>query len=332
MPFKHLIGRLPLGGWRRLNRGVLLHRAVLLVWSIFRAVLVIGISFVIVYPLFEKLSMMFKPQEDIYNLNVIWIPQHPTLQNIKDVMTVMQYGSTVFHTFLLSGLTMLLLTVTCALAGYAFARLKFPGSGLLFACVIFTIVVPPQTVMLPNYLNFKSFDPLGLATLVSGGGWNLIGTYWPFALSSVLGMGLKAGLYVFIFRQFFRGMPKELEEAALVDGAGMFGIFARIMMPNAIPATITVMLFAFVWQWNDIFYTSMYMSGADVMSVKLSTLPVYMQKYAFPEELSAAQLDPFYMSILMNTGLLLAVLPLIVLYALVQKYFVESVERTGVVG
>ncbi len=305
-------------------------------WSLFRGVLIIGISFVILYPILMKISIAFKDRVDLYNSTVVWIPQHFTLENFRLVLKVMEYHKVLLNSILLSGSTMILQTISCALAGYGFAKLKFKGSNLLFACVIFTILVPPQTIMIPTYLHYKNFDIFGMIELITGRpGIKLIDTYWPFVISSMTAMGLKTGLYIYIFRQFFRGLPKEIEEAAYVDGAGVLATFWKIMLPNAVPAIVTVMLFSFVWQWNDVYYTTMYLNNAEVMSIKLSTVATSIGSYlSIKAGISAntGQVDPFYLSMLVNTCVLVAILPLIILYIFVQKHFVESVERTGLVG
>lgn len=303
--------------------------------SIFNAVIIFGISFIILYPILMKISIAFKDKIDIYNSTVVWIPRHLTLDNFSIVLKMMDYPKVLLNSFLVSGGTMILQTLTCAIVGYGFARLKFRGSSLLFAGVIFTILVPPQTIMIPSYLHFQKFDVFGLFELVLGKPLNLINTYWPLLLSSLLGVGLKNGLYIYIFRQSFRGMPKEVEEAAFVDGAGIFTTFIRVMMPIAIPVITTVMLFSFVWQWNDTFYTSMYLGTAELMSIKLSTVAPSIGSYltmVTGVQSDNNQVDPFYLSMLVNTSVLLAILPLILLYLFVQKNFVESVERTGLVG
>lgn len=302
-------------------------------WSFVRAVLIIGISYIVLYPVLMKLSIAFKDKIDIYNPTIVWIPQHFTIDNFTYVIKIMDYWETLLNTFVLSAVVTLLSTVSAALAGYSFARLRFKGSGLLFALVILTILVPPQTIMVPTYLYFKNFDPLGFMTLIKGSGVNLLDSYWPFILTSITATGLKAGLYIFIFRQFFRGMPKEIEEAALVDGAGTTKTFLNIMVPNAVPAVITVMLFAFVWQWNDSYFTTLFLTETKMLSSQLSSLPSNVaQQIALELGLNGAQIDPYYASMLSNTGMVLAIAPLIIMYLFVQRYFVESVERTGLIG
>lgn len=302
-------------------------------WIVVRSVLIIGLSFVILYPIILKISIAFKHRSDLYDPTIVYIPRNFTLENFKYVIETMDYFKILWNSFALSGGTMLLTTISCALVGYGFARFKFRGSTILFSLVILTILVPPQTIMVPTYLQYRNFDIFGLIGLFNGGeGVKLIGTYWPFIITSATGMGLKAGLFIFIFRQFFRGIPKELEEAALVDGAGVFKIFFRIMLPNAIPAMITVMLFSFVWQWNDIYFTTLFLESTSVISSQVQIAGATIASRLSAATGSTGTIDPFYLSMLVNTAVLLAIAPLIILYMFVQRHFVESVERTGIVG
>lgn len=304
-------------------------------WIFVRFVLIFGISFVIIYPILLKLSISFKGMDDLYDPTVIWVPKQFTLENFKLVFEAMNYPRVLLNTLFLSSAVMLLQTISCVLAGYGFARVKFKGSGLLFGAVIFTILVPSHTIMIPLYLNFKNFDLFGVIELISGKPANLINSYWPFIISAILGMGVKTGLYVYIFRQFFKGIPREIEEAAYVDGAGYFKTFSRVILPNAVPAMVTVMLFSFVWQWNDSFFTNMYLNEPKVMSSMMSSSGYAIATYLSGGEQAATASyvqDPFFMSMMMNTSVLMAIFPLIILYLFVQRHFVESVERSGLVG
>ncbi|MFD0714245.1 carbohydrate ABC transporter permease [Paenibacillus sp. GCM10027626] len=294
-------------------------------WGVVRTVLIFGISFIILYPILMKLSLAFRDKADLFDSSIVWIPRHFTLANIKLVAGYLDYFTAISNTFVLSAGTAFLQLIACALAGYSFAKLRFKGSGILFAVVIFTIVIPPQTIMAPTYLHFRFFDIFGLYGLLTGNnGVNLLESYWPFYISSALAMGMKNGLYIFIFRQFFRGLPKELEEAAYVDGAGVLRTFTSVMLPNAVPAVVTVLLFSFVWQWNDNYFVNLYMANSTTLSGKLLVLPSHVR----PEYVGGIA----YSSLLINTGTLLAIAPIFILYLFVQRYFVESVERTGLVG
>jgi len=291
-------------------------------WVAVRAILVIGFCFVILYPLFFKLSVSFKDRMDIYDTTVLWIPKNFTLDTIRIAFQALSYPKTAWNSFAIAGVSTAMQVVSCSLAAFAFARLHFKGSGLLFAGVIFTIIVPVQTIMITTYLNYRYFDVFGLIELFTGQrGFNLLDSYWPFILQSITGMGIKSGLFIFIFRQFFRGIPTELEEASYIDGCAVFQSFYRIMLPNAIPAIVTVVLFSFVWQWNDNYFVSLFLTSTDVLSTKL---PVMWASFSLT--------DPLYAYLVKNAGELLFIAPIILLYMFAQRYFVESVERSGLIG
>lgn len=306
-------------------------------WSLFRYAIIAGISFIILYPIIRKIAVAFMDKKDIYNPTIFLIPEHFTLDNIKIAAKVLDYFPTLGNTLLFVTLTMLLTTMSCALAGYGFARFDFPGKNILFGLAVLTILIPANTLMVPMYLHFRSFDFMGIIHLFTGkNGINLINTYWPTTISAITANGLKAGLFIYIFRQFFRGLPKEIEESALIDGAGGFRTFLRIMLPNAVPPLVTVLLFSFVWQYNDSFYTSLYMSQMNLMPTMIASIAANanmviqsIQPGGYDPNL---KVDPNYIAMIVDTGILLVIIPLIVLYMFVQRYFVESVERSGIVG
>jgi len=293
-------------------------------WKIFRTVLLVGISYVILYPILLKISIAFRGQEDMFDQTIFWFPKHVSFDNFIYVMEKMDYWGSLMNTLFIAAMAAILQTISCALAGYGFARLKFWGSSVLFVLVIFTIIVPPQTIMVPTYLHYRYFDLLGLVELLTGKPeLNLLNTQWPFILSYLTATGLKNGLYIFIFRQFFRSLPNELEEASLVDGAGPFRTFRSVMLPNAVPAIVTVVLFSFVWQYSDTYYVSMFLTESSVLSMQLSALP---------GTLGLNSSEPILNSYRLNAGIVLVIIPLIIFYLLLQKKFVESVERSGIVG
>lgn len=299
---------------------------------IFRAILLVGICYIIVLPLIHRLSTALMPVEELYDRSVQWIPRNPTLRNFRLVWEHMEYVKAFTNTFLLAASTSLLQVAVCTLVGYGLARLRFPGSGLVFALALFTLVVPPQLLIVPVYLNFRFFNPLGL---LGEGSANLIGTYWPFILMSLTATGFRNGLYVFIMRQFFRGMPRELEEAAAIDGAGVFTTFWRVMLPGSLPGLIVAFLFSFVWQWNDYLYVTMFMPGQAFLPQALEGVIPKVHRAiqeVDPSAVSSGFLDNHFYSLIHNAGMILVIAPLLILYLFMQRYFVESVERTGIVG
>jgi len=295
-----------------------------LAWSFTRTILIAGICFIIIYPLLVKFSSSLMSVEDLFDLTVRWVPKRFDFQSIvgnyRIVFDEMNYPRAFLNSTALALLVSLLQMASCTVVGYGFARFQFFGSNILFALVILTLLVPPQMVMIPLFLNFRFFDFFGLLKNPI----NLLGTYWPFVLTSITSMGLKNGLFIYIMRQFFKGMPKSLEEAALVDGAGQIRIFFTIMLPGAAPALLIVFLFSFVWQYNDLFLTTLYMrESRTLLPFMLERLTLVFDKMDYSDE---------YISVMINTGMIMFIAPLLILYAFLQRYFVESIERTGIVG
>ncbi len=300
-------------------------------WKFFRGALLFSLCFVLLYPLLYMVTISFRAISDLYDVSVIWIPKNFTLDNIKDVVKAMNYLSTFFTTFKESFISSIFLTVSCALTGYGFARFNFKGKKILFSLVLFTIIVPPQTHVTPMYLQYRFFDFFGLGKLTELLGIgkisaNLIGTMWTFYLPALLGSGIRAGLYIYIFRQFFRGLPKELEDAASIDGCSALKAFTKVMVPNSIPAFITVFLFSIVWYWNDYLLSGMFLADLKTLSISLILLEdlLYASSGVIP--------DVNQVLVRMQAGSLLLVAPLVILYVFLQRYFIESIERTGIVG
>ncbi len=299
--------------------------------SVFRYVIVFGISFYIVYPLILKFLYMFMAKQDIYDITVVMVPRHFSLDNLKVVIEEMNYFTSLLNTLVFSFFIALLQTFFCFAVGYGFARFEFPLKKFWFAMVMLTLLIPPQVIIAPLYMKFRYFDLLGfLSAFLPHRGVNLIGTPFPFILSSVTCVGLRNGLFIFIIRQFFRGVPKEFEEAANIDGAGFASTYFRIMLPNARSLAVTVTLFAFVWQYTDIFYTSWYMPNANLLSVKLNSLAINLQSRMMAA--NVATVDSAYTNLINSTGSLLVILPILLIYFVLQRQFTESIERSGIVG
>ena len=296
-----------------------------LVWAIFRYVLLVGIAYVVLYPFIAKIAGSFMSKEDFLDVTVKLIPKYPTLDTYKAIITENQYFEALWNTTVVSLLCATVQMISCMVIGYGLAKFKFKGNTFLFFCVIFTMVVPHQALKLALTVEFKYFDYFGIGGLLGLEPVRLLGTYWPMVFLSVGGLAFKNGLYIFLLRQFYRGVPDELEEAAYVDGSGVFKTFIRIIVPLSIPMLITVFIFAFSWQWTDDFYT-FFFTKADV---------VYMPDIVnVPASLGASGFDAasVYSSAITNTCALMIILPLVIIYCFCQKYIVQGIERSGIVG
>jgi multiple sugar transport system permease protein len=187
------------------------------------------------------------------------------------------------------------------------------------------------------YLNFQFFDIFGLIKLTTGRNINLLGTMTGYLLLSATAMGLKSGLYIFLLRQYFRGMPKELEEAAYVDGCGRFYTFARIMLPDATPMLTSCFLFSFVWQWTDTLFSTLFLRTYKMMPIAMTSLTEGIYVYWTRMNSVGAgggnimQNPPFaFIQAIVATGVLLCLAPLVLLYLVAQKAFVASLSQTGI--
>ena len=257
----------------RKSQGYLLKKTIMkYAVSICRFILLFGMCFMILQPILNKISVSFMTQDDLYNPIVISIPQHFTTENYILTNELIDYTHTVMNSFWIA-LTIAIVQVAMGtLVGYGFARFEFPLKKFWFACVMIVILIPPQTISSSLHLHFRFFDIFGIFKLITGESINLRGSVIPYYLMSFGCMGLKNGLYIFLIRQFFRNIPKELEEAAYVDGCGTLKTFVRIMLPDAKPILTSCFLFAFVWQWTDGFYSKMFLGGTTLVSTELARL------------------------------------------------------------
>ena len=266
----------------------------------------------------------------MYNPVVISIPENFTTENYKLAAELMSYKETLVNSLIVS-LTIAVLQITvCTLVGYGFARFKFPFKKFWFACVMLVILIPPQTISSSLHLHFRYFDVLGLFKLIKGETINLRGSALPYYLMSAGCMGLKNGLYIYMIRQFFRNIPKELEEAAYVDGCGMLKTFIRIMLPEAKPILTSCFLFSFVWQWTDGFYSKMFLGNTKLLSTSLARLSDSLGAYIQRITGSATTVAVAYNNCIIATGTLMIIMPLIILYLFAQRGFVESLSSTGI--
>lgn len=294
--------------------------------GLFKAVIIVGICYVILGPVIGIISSSFFSNEDYYNTMVYLIPQAPTLERYQLAYKYLDYGKVVTASLIYSLTLMLIQVFVCSMVGYGFARYKFPFKNLLFGCVVIMIVIPTHTIMLPLYMTFAKFDIFGILEATTGSAVNLLSTPVPMYLMTLLGCGLRSGLYIYIFNQFFRGLPKEIEEAAFVDGAGTWYTYFRIMLVNAIPSVITVAIFSMVWQYNDTFYAKLFLISDDiVISKKISTIQATIGNV---EKIY----DPKIQELYLDAGVVLIMIPVVLIYVALQKYFIEGVERSGIVG
>ena len=319
------MSRLALIGLSDHRKAALVKRTRKTLYWVFFAMLFCGIGYILIYPLLYIGATSIKSVGDMLDTTTIWVAKTPTLTNYSDAWNYIRYPSALGNTLVIAVSVTALNMFVCSAVGYGFARFKFRERGILFALVVFTIIVPPQVIQLPQYLYFLRFDIFGLFGALLGGSINFNNTIAPFVLPAIFGQGLKTGLFIYIFRQFYRGMPVELEEAGYIDGCGTVRTYLRIMAPNAVPAFITVGLLSFVWHWNEVFSQQQFMNDNPTLALRLVGIEGLITRSAQVSDLS-------YLVPTKYAGVALVILPLILIYLIGQKFFVQSVERSGIVG
>lgn len=343
--------------------------------SIFRMVLMVGISYIVIFPFISKITSSIMAPEDFIDVTVRLIPKHISFDIYEAIVKDLGYLDALGNTFLLSFSTAVLQMLICSLIGYGFAKFKFRGRNLIFVLVMVTMIIPHQTLHSAMYFQFRNFDILGITRLLTGGGiqifdWNVMDlggsvaeffanldirpenfkgfqigvdsigqpvyiqvkqtglniatSYTPLILFSLTGLAFKNGLYIFMLRQFFRGIPDELEESAYMDGCGTFRTFVQIILPLSIPMMVTVFLFAFCWQWTDDFYVGL-------VDIKTGDQLLVNLVGAVPKSLNTNYAgQKLYETAIRNTCGLMIIAPLVILYAFCQNFLVQGIEHSGI--
>jgi len=267
--------------------------------SLIYALLVVGSAMYSV-PFFWMVTTSLKTMGDILRFPPVWIPIPPRLQNYLAVWDVLPFNRFLANTAVLTGLSTLGALLSCSVVAFGFARLRFRGRDFFFTLLLATMMLPSQVTLIPQFALFRWL------------GW--LNSLKPLIVPAFFGNAF----YIFLLRQFFLGLPRELDEAALIDGAGTFDIFWRVILPLAKPALSTVAIFSFIFNWNDFFRPLIYLTTPDKM-----TLAVGLQ-------LLRGRHGGDY-NILM-AGSTLAILPVMVVFFFTQKTFVQGIALTGLKG
>jgi multiple sugar transport system permease protein len=299
-------GRLAFADIRELRLRVGRHLSTALRWMI-----LLELAYVFMFPMLFMVSTSFKPLIELSNPTVRWIPRNPTADGYVLALEHLNYFRSLPVSIVTSAIAAIGQTLVGAMVGYGFARLPFRGRQFLFGLLLFTIIVPPQMVMIPQFMLYSKLK------------W--MNTYLPLLVPTYLGYGVRGGILLVVYRQFFKGLPYELEDSAAVDGAGPLRIFWQIMLPLAKPAILAVFLFSFVWTWNDSLGPIMALRDQD-----LYTLPQWM--FNMTRLLTSSSFAFYYVGEnLFMAAVTLTIAPLLLLFLVTQRYFTRSIDRTGLV-
>lgn len=302
--------------------------------SVLRMLFLLAFEFVLLYPVIFMISNSFKVTSDTLNPAVKWFSLSPTTYGYKVAWMAFDYWNGLKITFLFGIVSGLIEVVTCAVYAYGLSRFELRFKKIWMFLLIVTILIPDVMLIIPRILNFRYMDVFGILGLfykLTGVDLrvNITDTVWTFYLPSLFGVGLKGGLFIYIYMQFFKGLPKELEEAAWIDGAGPVQTFIRIIIPSSGVVILTVFIFSFIWHWNDWLLATMYTENNHTLAFTLRNISGYIGQLWSSMKISADS-SAYYGAPL--AACLMFIAPLTLLYVILQRHFIESVDRVGIVG
>ena len=231
--------------------------------KILKAFMIIGLIFVILLPYYEIFLNAINYSGFARYVNAYWVPTRISFASLRSTFKETIIHNSMLNSLLISLIVSIIQTFTCALFGFAFARLKFKGSNIIFWIIMFSIVFPNETLHIARLLQLANDKPFGL---------RLIGNRYTLFALTLFGQGIRAPLFIYIFRQYFRAIDKDIEDASLIDGCGIVKSFFKVMLPNAKGGVITTFLMTFVWMYNDYYYSSLLsfsVNGINLVSTRL---------------------------------------------------------------
>lgn len=289
------------------RKKITIHQFSLFLWSIARFIIIFGLAFIILKPIYYKISVAFMNRDDLMNPAVSLLPTSLSLEYWQSALSQLKLPISLLKTLFVSLLAAVLQVVVATMVGYGLGRYKFKGSNLIFAAVILFMIVPTDITSTAQYIRFAFFG-VGDIKL------NILDTYWPLVILAATGMNLKNGLYIYLMREFFRNMPGNLEEAAYVDGCGPIKAFIQIIVPNAKGMMGTVFLFSFCWQWTEYDFAKMYYPSQELFGTIL------------PQLTSITTMET---TVVKNAAGILIAIPIMILFLIFQKTLVKSITLSG---
>lgn len=301
-------------------------------FAILRYLVLISVGFIVIYPLISMISTSIQSLESMRSSVRIWIPtDFEAKENFGYAWQVLDYGKSLGVTLLYAMVPAILQIATCAIAAYGFARFNFKGKNILTVVLFLTILIPDILVVIPRMVSYAHFDFLGILGLVNKlTGVDLrpsiLDTIWSMYLPALFGAGVRSGILIYIYIQFFKGLPKELEEAAWVDGANPLRTFISIAIPSSGVVILTVTVFSLIWHWNETVNTTMLLSNTMPLSYQMkyfvANLPVILVDTSVDRSTEGIK----------NAGCILFIAPMLIVYMIVQRWFIESIDRVGITG
>ena len=280
----------------------------------------ICISFVFLKPIFSIISKTFMSAEDVIDPAVEWLPKSFSINNLKVAADVLKLPVTLKNSIVFSGIMAVCQTVVSAFTGYALSRFQFKFKNFWFIMILLAFIIPVPVLMVPRLMMFVSAQ--------EAIGFTLIGTPIPQLLMAILGQGVYSTVLILIFKNFFDMIPKVLDEAAMIDGAGALQVFYHVVVRMSLSTILVVFLFSFVWNWNETYITGTLLRNTiELLPAKLSLFNSEFDSVASAAG-GAFKLNEAYKM----AATFISIAPLLLLYSVVQKQFIQGIENTGITG
>lgn len=282
-------------------------------------VLLLDLAVIFLYPFFYMIVTSLKSPTDIMDTSVVWIVNKLYFRNYELAFKSLDYAGTLLRTILYCLVTTAGHILVCAFTGYGFARFKFKGKGFMFFLLILAMVIPVQTIIVPQYLIYTK---LGIAN-----------GFMPLVLPVWLGYGLRGALFIFLFRQFYLSLPKALEDAAAVDGCSPVKTFFRVAFPASSSPIIVSTVLSVVWHWNDYYEPGIYLSTDSQKLLPMLLPNVYsLINSAADASMLTSNDAELYTEGTAMAATFLVVLPVLIFYLVFQKQFRKGIETSGITG
>ena len=276
------------------------------------------VAFAFLYPILDMLLVSLQSPEDVVNPMIGSLPSSLYFGNFQKAFQVIGFWKALGNSIYYSLIPTICQVVAAAFVGYGLAKFQFKGKFVVMILVVITFIIPTQLTALPTYMMYSTIG--------------FKGSIWTIALPALFGQGLKSAIFILIFFQSFSMIPKDLDEAAFIDGANSFQVFTKIAIPLSVPILIVGFIFSFVWYWNETYLLGMYVGDVATLPRQLASFRDTYQEFlklqgGSGDSLQTALNEAIYMS-----GTLITILPLLILYFVLQRWFVEGIDRAGLTG
>jgi multiple sugar transport system permease protein len=286
-------------------------------------IILLDLAYIFLYPFFYMLITSIKTHSDLFDPTINWIPRSIKLANYSMAYKAINFSQNIKNSLIYTIFGTIGHLISCGMIGYGFARYRFRGQNILFGILLLSIVVPTQAIIVPLYLTYSNL------------GW--LNSHLPVIIPTFFGFGLRGGLFIFVFRQFFQGLPRELEDAARIDGCGFIRTYTSIILPCSKAVILVVSVLSMVWHWNDFYEPELYASRPSMRTLtnSLQDMVPFLESPGKLQQLiidmGLTDMEAVINNAVFMAGTIITIAPIVIVFIFLQKQFMQGIERTGLV-